>query len=212
GCRPASAGEQGEPPQRPSMQVTEAAAAQRDGSRERVRRTLRGDLDTIMLKALHPAPGRRYGSAQAFGDDLQRWLDGQPVRARPDGAWYRTRRFVSRHRWGTLAAAVVVFSLAGGAFVATWQAGEARQQAQLAEQQTREAEKQAQRAEEVKDFLVKILSQADPYAWRDGKEPTVGELLEAGAHLADEELDDAPALHAEILVALGNAYESRGDL
>jgi len=211
GCRPASAGEQGEPPQRPSMQVKEAAAAQRDGSRERVRRTLRGDLDTIMLKALYPEPERRYGSAQAFGDDLQRWLDGQPVRARPDGAWYRTRRFVSRHRWGTLAAAVAVFSLAGGAFVATWQAGEARQQAQLAEQQTREAEKQAQRAEEVKDFLVKILSQSDPETWHDGKEPTVADVLKSGTRFVDETFGTDRGLHAELLATLGNIHRTRGE-
>src|SRR5690606_16739071 len=192
GCRPAPAGEQGGPPQRPSTQVTEAAAALRDGSRERVRRTLRGDLDTIVLKALHPEPERRYGSAQAFGDDLQHWLDGQPVRARPDGAWYRTRRFVSRHRWGTLAAAVVVMSLVTGASIAVWQAHEAQRQAL-------EAGKQAQRAEQARNFLVRIVSQTNPRNWRDGKEPSMGEVLDAGAGMVDEELATTPELHAEML-------------
>src|SRR5690606_4276035 len=68
GCRPAAVGEQAGLPQRPSTQVTEAAAALRDGGRERVRRTLRGDLDTIVLKAVHPESERRYGTVQAFGE------------------------------------------------------------------------------------------------------------------------------------------------
>jgi serine/threonine-protein kinase len=203
GCRPVAGAERAGPPQRPSTQVTESAAVLRSGSSERVRRALRGDLETILLKALHPEPERRYGSAQAFGDDLQRWLDGQPVQARPDSAWYRTRRFVSRHRWGVLAAAVVVLSLASGAFVATWQAREARRQAQ-------EVEKQSQRAEQVKDFLVKILSQSDPETWRDGKEPTVTDVLAAGTRFVDENFGEDRGLHAELLATLGDIHRSRG--
>src|SRR5690606_26517836 len=151
---------------------------------------------------------RRYGSAKGLGDDQKRWRDGKPVEARPGGDWYRARRFGSGQRWGTRAAAVAVFSLAGGAFVATWQAGEARQQAQLAEQQTREAEKQAQRAEEVKDFLVKILSQSDPETWHDGKEPTVADVLKSGTRFVDETFGTDRGLHAELLATLGNIHRT----
>lgn len=210
GCRPAPAGERTGLPPRPSTQVTDAAATPRGGSRVRIRRTLQGDLDTIVLKALHPEPARRYGTAQALGDDLQRWLDGQPVAARPDGAWYRTRRFVSRHRWGVAAATVVALSLAGGALVAAWKAREARQQAQWAEQQTREAEKQAQRAEQVKDFLTRVLAQSDPDTWRDRREPTVSDVLEAGTRFIDDEFDTDRGLHAELLATLGDIHRSRG--
>ncbi|WP_242108353.1 serine/threonine-protein kinase [Luteimonas aquatica] len=210
GQRPSVAGAAA--PQRPSAQLSEAAAALRGGGRERLRRMLRGDLDTIVLKALQPEPARRYGSAQALGEDLRRWLDGQPVQARPDSAWYRTHRFVSRHRWGTAAAVVVALSLATGALVAAWQAREAQRQALAAKQQALEAKRQTQRAELAKDFLIKIISQSDPYAWRDDKEPTVTAVLEAGTRLADEDLRQSPQLHAEMLVALGNIYEARGQL
>jgi serine/threonine-protein kinase len=205
GERPARGGKDATAPQRPSSTIGSAAAALRGGSTERLQRVLQGDLDTIVRKAMHADQALRYGSAQGLAEDLQRYLDGQPVHAQPDSAWYRTRRFVARHRWGVAAAAAIALSLTAGALVATWQA-------LVAKTQTIEAQKQARRAEQARDFLVKIISQADPYAWRDSKEPTVGELLEAGTRLADEELGDTPALHAEILVALGNAYESRGDL
>ncbi len=212
GCRPAPAGARAVPPRRPSDAIADAAAQVRAGGRDRLQRILRGDLDTIVLKALHEEPVLRYGSAQALGEDLRRWLQGEPVQARPDSAWYRARRFVARHRWGVAAAAIVAMSLAGGTLVALWQADEAQRQAQLAARQAQEAEKQARRAEQARDFLVKMISQTDPYAWRDGREPTVGELLDTGATLADQDLGGAPVLHAEILVALGNAYESRGEL
>ena len=212
GCRPPPAGERAAALRRPSGAIADAAAATRAGSVDRLRRVLHGDLDTIVLKALHAEPALRYGTALALGEDLQRWLQDQPVQARPDSAWYRARRFVARHRWGVAAAVIVAVSLAGGAMLALWQAGEARRQAQLAEEQTKEAEKQARRAEQAKDFLVKIVSQSDPYAWRDSKEPTVGEVLDAGARLVDEDLSQTPELHAEMLVALGNIYESRGQL
>ena len=75
-------------------------------------RRLRGDLDTIVQKALRKEPERRYTSAEALADDLQRHLEGRPVEARPDTAGYRTRKFVQRHRAGVTATAAVVVLIA----------------------------------------------------------------------------------------------------
>jgi tetratricopeptide (TPR) repeat protein len=80
-----------------------------------IRRELRGDLDTILLRALAPDPGRRYGSATELADDLQRHLEHLPVRARPESAWYRTTRFVRRHRIGVVATALVLLAVSVGA-------------------------------------------------------------------------------------------------
>ena len=205
------------PAQRPSTQVDAAGAALRGTSPERLRRQLRGDLDTIVLKALSDEPARRYGSAQAFGEDLQRWLDGQPVEARPDSRWYRARRFIGRHRLGTAAAAVMVLSLATGALVATWQAREANRQAQEArrqaleaERQTQEAERQTKRAEQVKDFLVGIFRASSPREW-GGKEPTARDLLELGAQRVDGELVGDPLLRAAMQRVIGEIAVSHGD-
>ncbi len=98
------------PPRRPS----EAAPAWAG--------SLRGDLDTITLKALAPEPDQRYASAEALGDDLRRHLDGLPVRARPATVGYRLRSFVRRNRTGVLAATVALAALVGGLGAALWQA------------------------------------------------------------------------------------------
>ncbi|HEY1335577.1 MAG TPA: serine/threonine-protein kinase, partial [Myxococcaceae bacterium] len=75
---------------------------------------LRGDLDTIVLKALRKEPSRRYLSAQMLAEDMERFLAGRPVRAQKDTPGYRLRKFVGRHRAGVVAAAAVVVSVVGG--------------------------------------------------------------------------------------------------
>ena len=71
-------------------------------------RTLRGDLDNIILKALEKEPARRYQRASDLAGDLRRYLQGLPIEARPGGAGYRARKFIGRHR-RSLAAAALVF-------------------------------------------------------------------------------------------------------
>ncbi len=72
---------------------------------------LRGDLDNIVLKALEKEPARRYQRAAELSDDLQRYLDGLPVQARPGGPAYRARKFVARHRRALAIAALVTIAL-----------------------------------------------------------------------------------------------------
>jgi len=79
-----------------------------------LRRELRGDLDTILLKALHRDPSRRYQSVAGLADDLRRHLDRRPVSARPDTLTYRASRFVRRHRIGVVATMIVGIAVAGG--------------------------------------------------------------------------------------------------
>lgn len=88
---------------------------------------LRGDLDTIVLKAMHKVPERRYNSAEQFSEDLRRYLEGMPVLARPDTAGYRLRKFVRRHWVGVGATAAVIAALSGGVAVSLYQARLARQ-------------------------------------------------------------------------------------
>lgn len=96
-----------------------------DEERRRRARQLGGDLDRIVLKALHPEPERRYASAQAFGEDLGRFLAHEPVSAAPDSAGYRVRKFVRRHRAAVAAASLSLAAIVAGAGVALWQAHEA---------------------------------------------------------------------------------------
>jgi len=92
--------------------------------------TLRGDLDTIVLKALQRDPARRYRSVEQFSEDIERHLENRPVQARPDTFFYRVSRFSTRNRWSLAAAAAVVLSLAAGTVVSLYQANVARQRFQ----------------------------------------------------------------------------------
>ena len=97
----------------PPLASATAASAAADRAR-----ALRGDLDTILAKALAKEPGRRYESASALADDLRRWLGGLPVEARPATAGYRGRRFVQRNRTAVVAASLALAVVVGVAAVA----------------------------------------------------------------------------------------------
>ncbi len=110
-------------PEKPSIAVTRSEAIDikperaaitptgisevRDGSPEKLRKRLSGDLDNILLMVLRKEPGRRYGSVEQFQEDIRRHLEHLPVIARKDTVRYLTAKFVRRHRAGTAAAAVV---------------------------------------------------------------------------------------------------------
>lgn len=98
-------------PERPS-QVTEAAAEQRSTSSSRLRQTLKGDLTTILEKALEYEPSRRYPSAERLANDLKRYLSNRPILARPQTFRYRAAKFVSRHR---VTVGLAAFALLGAA-------------------------------------------------------------------------------------------------
>ncbi|NNK64558.1 MAG: serine/threonine protein kinase, partial [Gemmatimonadetes bacterium] len=99
----------GDEPTAPSAAVV---GSDRDGE---LSRSLGGDLDAILLRALQTRPESRYPSVGAFLDDLTRYLDGRPVVARGDARWYRARRFARRHRAALGAAGGVFLLLAGSA-------------------------------------------------------------------------------------------------
>ena len=117
-----------EEPPRPSAVVT----AHDD------RKRLRGDVDTIVLTALHKDVWRRYASAEQLAGDVQRHLDGLPVSARADALGYRALKFVRRHRAAVAAAAAVLMSVVGGAGMAVWQARTAERERLRAERRFNE--------------------------------------------------------------------------
>jgi serine/threonine-protein kinase len=86
---------------------------------DKLARLLRGDLDTIVAKALKKNPTERYPSIKAFADDLQRYLRYEPITARPDAFTYRAGKFIRRHRNSVTAALLATLALIGTAIV-TW--------------------------------------------------------------------------------------------
>ncbi len=96
------------------------------GGTEKLRRRLRGDLDTILLTALRKEPARRYQSVEQFAGDVRRHLDGLPVRARPDTFGYRAGKFVRRNRAPVAAGVLLALALLGGTAATAYQAQQAR--------------------------------------------------------------------------------------
>lgn len=178
-------------PSRPSTALRRSAA---DGA-PRWRRQLRGDLDTICLKALQKDPARRYRSVEALDDDLQRYLDGRPVLARPDTLAYRSWKFVRRHTLG-VAVAVLFAGLVG---FYTVQLGVERDRARL----------EAAKARQVSDFLVGLFEVADPGRTR-GEQVTARELLDRGAERLDAQLAGQPEVRASMMEVMGQVYHSLG--
>jgi tetratricopeptide (TPR) repeat protein len=159
-------------------------------------RALRGDLDTIVLKALKKNPAERYPTADAFDQDLRRYLDGAPVAARPDSVGYRVGKFVRRHRFGVAAASLVVIALAAGLAGTVWQAQRASQQ--------------AERAQAVQDFLIGLFNEADPIRAR-GRELTARDMLDAGRRDLLVKLADQPRLSAVLDGVLVDLYTKLSD-
>ena len=96
-------------------------SAVREGDPNRLRKRLLGDVDSILLMALQKEPGRRYGSVEAFGQDLGRHLESKPVAAREDSVWYRAGRFVRRHPEGALTACLVATIFVAGLITTIWE-------------------------------------------------------------------------------------------
>lgn len=158
-------------------------------------RRLRGDLDTVVAKALHKDPERRYGSAEQLAEDLHRHLAGQPVGARGDTLAYRAGKFLGRHRVGVAAALLLVLSLAGGVLATARQARVAR-----AERAT---------AEWVSGFLVELFEISHPGKAR-GETVTARQLLDAGARRIAGGLEVEPAVRAALMDDIGLAYTKLG--
>lgn len=169
----------------------------------RVAGQLRGDLDSILNKALKKAPSDRYRSMDAFAQDLHRYVQGEPVEARPDGWSYRASKFVRRYRLQVAAGAVVMIALVTGTSVALWQAREAVQAEQRAKAEAATAHAVQAFLESV--FLINSGDQADPVKARA---TTARELLDRGAERIDVELRQQPAARLRLLSVLASMYES----
>ena len=177
-------------------------AANRQTSAEGLRAELRGDLDAVLSTAMAKDPARRYASVDAFAADVQNYLDGRPIVARPATWAYTTRRFVARHRWPVAAAAAFVVVLSGAAIVLSIQA------ARLAEERDRTA-RERDTAQQVVGFLTGLFEVSDPDA-SAGAPVSARELLDRGAERIDAELSGQPVVQARLLGTIGGVYGSLG--
>ncbi|MDB5986721.1 MAG: Serine/threonine protein kinase with repeat, partial [Nevskia sp.] len=189
-----------------TTQVTlQTLAATRATTPRKLRETLRGDLDTIVGKALKKAPAQRYLSVLALADDLRRFLNHEPVLAQPDSFGYRTRKYLRRHRLGAAAGAAVALAVVAGLAGTLWQAQRAQREAQTAREQ-------AQRVERTKEFFVSIFQNADPLRRADSAPVTLVQALDDALKRVDTELTIDPSLQGDLLDDFGEIKAGQGDL
>ncbi|HTE39770.1 MAG TPA: serine/threonine-protein kinase, partial [Steroidobacteraceae bacterium] len=173
-----------------AMASDAALNSQGEPNAKQAAKDLRGDLDTILLKAMKKRPEERYPTAAAFAEDIDRYLRGEPVLAQADSALYRMRRFAGRNRLAVGAALAVVASLALGLSLALWQL-----------HTTRVAQK---RAEDVKEFIASIFRSADPF-FTGNRSMSAVDLLALARERIDRELQDQPESAMELLNIVGES-------
>jgi eukaryotic-like serine/threonine-protein kinase len=174
-------------PTRPSSALARSSASLSDPASKRQVRRLRGDLDTIVLKALRKEPERRYGSVEELAEDLRRLREGLPVLARPDTPGYRASKFIRRHWAGLAATSAAFLALSIGMGVAIFQAEQARSE--------------RDRTEQVNRFLQTILLEADPY--QAGEEATVRDVLRKAGEMVGDRFSDQTDIEAALRYTIG---------
>ena len=188
-----------------------------------INRIFRGDLDTIVSKALEKEKERRYQSASDFAADIRRYLADQPISARPATTLYQLRKFTSRNKALVAGVLVALLALIVGIIGTTSQAVRAtnernnaqhaeqvaEQRRQEAETQREEAQRQAAIAEAVNDFLNSdLLAAASPL--ERGRDVTIREVLDRASEAIAEKFTDQPLVEAEIRMTLGETYMNLG--
>ena len=167
------------------------------------------DLETIVGKALEKDADRRYASAAALSEDVERYLTFQPILARRPSAVYQLRKLARRHRAVVIAGGLAIVALVAGATlagVAALRATRAEQQAVVA---LAAAERDARTATEVTDFLVRAFEVNDPSESR-GNTITAREVLDGAAARIETDLSGQPLIQARLMYTMSRVYGGLG--
>ena len=188
-------------PIKPSVIVNKSPGT----DQKRLSHQLKGDLDAIVLKAIRKESEQRYRSAGAFMDDIKRYLEGHPIKARKGTLGYLAQKFINRHKVGVAAAALVFLAIALGVAGIAWQS-------QVAAQERDVARTEANKATQVSIFLVDLFDFSDPFSFApvQGDTMRVGEVLERGVEKARATLEDQPLVLTQMLDAIGRAFTNLG--
>ncbi len=185
---------------RPSIRVRDAAdfvliAHNRGTQPAQLVRELRGDLASIVLKAVEIDRNRRYDSPSALAADMDRFLRNEPVTAHAANFSYLARKYIRRHRTAVIAAATAVLLLIGFAVAQTWQLGNVR--------------RERDRADRISDFMTNMFKVADPSESR-GNGITARQILDQSSHqvLTGKGLD--AALQQQLIQVMAKTYAGLG--
>ena len=181
-----------------STSDTVANAGRRSSTPEKLSRVLRGDLDTIVTKALRKNPLERYPTVTAMADDIRRYLQNEPISTRPHSVLYRARKLLARNRMVVgLTALAIVSTIAGAAGI--WVQG------RTAQAQRDFALQQLARAERINDLNTLLLTDLTPA----DKPVTPNDLLAREREIVEREHSDSATNHLEMLISIGDQYSKR---
>ncbi|GJM19516.1 MAG: hypothetical protein DHS20C14_17290 [Phycisphaeraceae bacterium] len=193
------------PAPRPSTRVGDDAEAAdaRGQTTGPLRRTLRGDLDWIVLKALNKRPEDRYSSADLLARDVRAFLDDRPVLASPPSVASSLIKFARRNRALVAASIAIGLSIAGGTLAIGYGLMIAREQRDV-------AQLEAKTAHDTSEFLTNMLASIDPDA-AQGETVTVEQvLLDATRRLERGELSSQPGVQARLRSVMGRCCGAIG--
>lgn len=179
-----------------------SVASERRTDPASLRRTLRGDLDWIVMKAIEKNRAARYDTIGAMADDLRRYLNREPIAARPQSGWYRFRRFAARNRVAMTAGTLFLLLLVGGIVGTSMGMLSARRSAAIAREE-------AAIAKAVSDFLnFDLLMAIEVHA--KGHDATMRELLDIASQRIEGRFPDQPRIELAVRCSLGRAYKYLG--
>ncbi|MBK8466441.1 MAG: serine/threonine protein kinase [Chloracidobacterium sp.] len=188
--------------------------SQTEDTRSSVERNeLKGDIDNIVLKALSKEPQNRYSTVRQFAEDIWRYIDGEPVTARPATVSYRLNKFYKRNKIAVTAGVLIFATLIGGISVALWQARIAHANAAVAVAESDNAKDEQKKAEKISSFMMKFFRYANPKWYAEGYpfggETRVIDALDDMAPKIDTEFADQPDVLAEMHHHFGDAFMAR---
>ncbi len=165
-------------------------------------KNLKGDLDNIVLKAMHKDPRRRYVSVEQFSEDIRRYLVGLPVLAEKDTAGYRLKKFIQRHKVGFVSSVGFIVLLLASLIAIILQAN-------IATKERDNAKLEAQKVETVNKFLQDMLSSVDPT--EIGRDVKVYDVLRRSAINVEKGFKDQPGIEAAIQKTIGRTLTNLGE-
>ena len=178
-------------------------------------RAFRGDLATIVGKALEKDKDRRYQSASELAEDIRRFLADEPILARPATTFYQLHKFAKRNKPLVAGVLVAFVALVVGVIGTTTQAvraieerNRARAAEQIAEQRRAAAETEAQKVQTINEFINAMLASADP--GREGRDVRVVDMLKRAAQELETTLASQPEIEAALRDTIGMTYLGLG--